>query len=161
VVSQDAERRGVDICLRAISYPVVRTTYTVEWDDATNRWVQVAHRQVIADPVNLDAIFIRADLTDASARWITDVLTRRYPGITVRQPQWIVAPDRGWKVEDHLQPNQIYLLQGCNERMPLADPGVYLVRAVLNTRGTAWSAPLERTGQITLPVAFLGVSLVE
>ena len=161
VVGQDLERRGVDICLRAISYPVVRVTYTVEWDKETNGWVQVAHRDVIPDPVNLDAIFIRADLTEASRRWITEVLARRYPGMTLRQPQWIVAPETGWKVSDHLQPDKIYLLQGCNERMPLADPGVYQVRAILSTRGTAWSAPFQRTGQITLPVAFLAVSLVE
>ncbi len=161
VVGQDPERRGVDICLRAISYPVIRTTYTVEWDETTARWVQVAHRDVIADPVNPDVIHVRADLTDDSARWIRDVLTRRYPGAVLWQPEWGVAPDKGWKAEEHLLASKVYVLEGCNERMPLTDPGVYVVRAVVSTRGTIWSAPVQRTAQITMPVAFLGVNLVE
>ncbi len=161
VVGQDPQRRGVDICLRAISYPVVRVTYTVEWDEAAARWVQVAHRELIPDPVNPDALFIRADLTEASARWITDVLALRYPGISIRQPRWDIAPGAGWQGSGRLQPGGTYLFQGCDERIPLADPGVYRVWASVSTRGTAWSAPLERTGAITLPVAFLGVSLVE
>ncbi len=151
----------MDICLRAISYPVIRTTYTVEWDETTARWVQVAHRDVIADPVNPDVIHVRADLTDDSARWIRDVLTRRYPGAVLWQPEWGVAPDKGWKAEEHLLAGKVYVLEGCNERMPLTDPGVYVVRAVVSTRGTIWSAPVQRTAQITMPVAFLGVNLVE
>lgn len=161
VVGQDPERRGVDICLRVVSYPVVRTTYTVEWDEVNGRWVQARHREVVPDPVNLDTLAIRADLTETSQVWIREVLSRRYPGIRVRQAQWVVAPDRGWRVTQHLQPDGTHLVEGCNEGMAFADPGVYQVRVIVSTRGTAWSAPVRRTGEITLPVAFLGVSLVE
>lgn len=161
VVGQDRERRGVDICMRAVSYPVVRTTYAVEWDDAGGQWVQVAHKEIVPDPVNVEAILIRAELSEASQQWVRDMLAWRYPGIQVRHPRWNVAPAEGWKVVERLEADKRYVVEGCNEGLPVEDPGVYRVVAVVATRGTVWSAPVRRSGEITLAVAFLGVSLVE
>ncbi len=161
VVGQDPERRGVDICLRARSYPVIRTTYTVEWDEERQQWVQVPHTSVVPDPIDLSSIRIQADLTDESVQWITGVLAQRYPGLTVHQAVWTVAPDANWRVSGQGQADGSYTVLGCNERLPFADPGRYRVRASFTTRGTAWTSPAGRSAEIEVPDAFMGVTLVD
>ncbi len=161
VVGQDPERRGVDVCLRGQSYPVVRVTYNVGWDEQAGRWVQVAHTEMLRDPIDLDSIRIRASLTDSSQRWIAETLARIYPGLAVQQAQWQIAPHEGWQVVGHAHADGRYLFQGCNEGMPLADPGWYDLEARYSTTGTPWSPPLWSAGKMEMPVAFLGVSLVE
>jgi len=161
VVGQDPERRGVDICLRARSHPVIRTTYTIEWDEEQEEWVQVPHTTVVPDPIDLGSIRIQAALTDQSIQWITGVLAQRYPGLTVHQAAWTIAPDANWQVSGQLQADGSYTVTGCNARLPFDDPGRYRVRASFATHGTAWTEPAGASAEIVVPDAFLGVALVD
>jgi hypothetical protein len=87
----------------------------------------------------IGTLVVRANLSDASVAWITGELAGRYPGARVYQPNWLLYPGRpaasGGFSADRTSFSATYA------RLPMADPGEYLMTITGRTLGTPYTQP--------------------
>lgn len=87
----------------------------------------------------IGALNVRATLSEASAAWIRGELASKYPGARVYQALWPLYPGRppasGGFSADRMSFSATYL------RLPLADPGEYLLAIDGRTLGTPYTEP--------------------
>jgi hypothetical protein len=168
VIGQDPAKRGVDLQVGVTTFPVY-VTYTYEHAETvkTCQWVgggqgggcgstnpdpnwgmrnstkRECRRHTDVFPDRIAALSIRADLSDVSAVWISSDLASKYPGAHVYQASWPLFPARpvstgGFNI-DRTSFNASYL------RLPLLDPGDYLVNIAGKTLGTPFTGPRDLT----------------
>lgn len=88
-------------------------------------------------PDTLASIFVSANLSPASMDWIDGDLAQRYPGARVYQPHWPLFPGLAG-VGGGIGTDRFRMQW---DRVPLRDPGAYLVNVSGMTTGTIYSAP--------------------
>ena len=125
-------------------------------------WGCVRYEEKYADPVDLGTLRVQANLTQESKDWIRGKLASKYPGATVRHPDWELIPVGGWQAHQSLDGNKVYVLEGTVEHVQLEDPGWYQLLIAGRTTGTPYSAPAAFYDDTQLfDVALIDTALIE
>ncbi len=175
VIGQDPTQRGVDLFVRQVIPPVIVSynyTYSERINERENPNVadraknptvwdgefKECRRDSFALPDTIASLSVHADLSSDSVSWITSgELQQKYPGIQVYQTHWNLYPGMG---------NVSFTdggrgFTGQWNRLPLRDPGVYIVTVEGVTTGTEYSPPRAfRFNEPIFNVAVLLVALI-
>lgn len=196
VVGQDPERRGADILVVICTRPAVfEWTETVRWCQYSEQpvegwdgcdydmdgdgrpdhpgdphWTEgerhIPHREVVPDRLDFNTLRFTATLTGESQAWILGELARKYPGATVRKPEWDLIQDREAHfrlLQNYIDGQQRHVVVFQASRVPFLDPGEYTVEVRARTQGV-WlhgmsSPPRLLTARVTLKVWLLDSTL--